>query len=112
MRATVGNTVPYIVILGVIILAMPPDYTELKRLIEKQGAMIEENNRMIHKLKRYHTVSLLFTLMWYALLIGLPFALYYYILGPYAEALGFHANLREIPGYGQFEAFFGGSKGE
>ncbi len=107
-----GNTVPYIVIVSVIILPMPPDYTELKRLVEKQGALLEENNRMIRKLRRYQTAAFFFSLLWYGLLIGLPFALYYYVLGPYAEAFGFHADMQNIPGYGQFEAFFGGSRGE
>lgn len=86
---------------------MPPDYTELKRIIEKQGQLLEENNRMLRKLKRYQTMAFFSSLLWYALLIGLPFAMYYYVLGPYIEAFGFHANLKELPGYGQFESFFG-----
>ena len=91
---------------------MPPDYTELKRIIEKQGQILEDNNRMLHKLKRYHAMAFFFSLLWYGLLIGLPFALYYYVLGPYVEALGFHANLSDIPGYSQFESFFGSREGE
>jgi len=86
---------------------MSSDYKELKRMIEKQGELLEDNTRTLNKLKRYQTMAFFSSLLWYALLIGLPFAMYYYVLAPVIEAYGFHANLRELPGYGQFEAFFG-----
>lgn len=43
------------------------------------------------------------TVLWYALLIGLPFALYFYILEPYFEVFGanyetFRVGISEIPG--------------
>lgn len=86
----------------------PADLDDLKRNIERQGVLLEENNRMLRRLGRYQAATFLLTMIWYALLIGLPFALYYYVIGPYIEAFGFSAaNLRDLPGYGQFESFFG-----
>ena len=87
---------------------MPPDLNELRRTIREQGALLEENNRLIRKVSHYQKATFIFSTIWYAILIGAPFAIYYYVLGPYFEALGFNAdNFRELPGYGQFEAFFG-----
>ncbi len=92
---------------------MPPDYSELKRSLDKQNALLEENSRMLHKLQRYHTVTFWMTMLWYALLIGLPFAVYYYVIGPYVQALGLsewqfdNESWREIPGFRQFEHLFG-----
>jgi len=93
---------------------MPPDsdLNGLKKAVEKQNVLLEENNKMLHKLRRYQTTTFWLTMIWYALLVGLPFAVYYYIIGPYVEALGFSngefsASIKEIPGYSQFENFFG-----
>lgn len=97
-------------------LHMPPDLNDLKKSIDKQNTLLEENNRMLHKLKRYHTVTFWMTMLWYALLIGLPFAVYYYIIGPYIQALGFSdgqfsaESWQDIPGFRQFEHFFGMSE--
>ena len=48
-------------------------------------------------------------------LIGLPFAVYFYVLEPYFEALGssyetFNAGIQEIPGWKQFYEAFEASK--
>lgn len=65
--------------------------------------MVRENTRLVKKLYRGMMISTFLTLLWYALLIGLPFALYFYVLGPYFEAFGanyetFRVGLGEIPG--------------
>ncbi len=91
---------------------MPPDLSDLKKAVEKQNVLLEENNKMLHKLRRYQTTTFWLTMIWYALLVGLPFAVYYYIIGPYVQALGFSsgefsAGIKGIPGYSQFEYFFG-----
>lgn len=91
---------------------MSPELIEIKRALEHQSALLEENNNLLRKLHRRQTATLVFSIIWYALLVGLPFALYYYVLGPYLDALGFtdgsaYEGLREFPGYQQFESFFG-----
>lgn len=91
---------------------MPPSELEaLKKDMKEQGALLRENHRMLRKLSRYQTATFILTTVWYALLIGLPFAIYYYLIGPYVEALGFggdyNATLHDLPGYRQFESFFG-----
>lgn len=93
---------------------MPPDLTSLTKAVEKQNDLLKENNEMLHKVRRYQTTTFWLTMIWYALLVGLPFAIYYYVIGPYIQALGFSsegfsAGVKSIPGYGQFESYFGWS---
>ncbi len=84
---------------------MSPD--EQKELLR----LTRENNVLLRKLRRNSIVELWLRLVWYALLIGLPFALYFYILEPYFEAFGgsyeqFRVGLEQLPGIKGFEAFF------
>lgn len=80
-----------------------PENTELKRLLETNNKLIEENTRIVRKLYRWTVANMLWKLLWVIVLIGLPFALYFYILEPYFEALGanyqtFMLGINEIPG--------------
>ena len=88
---------------------MPPsyDYLELKRLMEKNAELLKVNNELLKKIHRNGLIGFWFRIVWYTLLIGLPFALYFYVLGPYFTALGasyetFSAGIQEIPGWKQF----------
>lgn len=69
--------------------------------------LLEDNNRLLRKIHRNYLWSMWMTVLWYVLLIGLPFALYFYILQPYFEALGssyetFSTGIQELPGWKQF----------
>ena len=84
---------------------MPPkeDQSELKRLIKENATLIRENNVLLRKLHRNSVIELVLRVVWYALLIGIPFALYFYVLEPYFEAFGsdyetFREGLNELPG--------------
>ena len=85
-------------------------HTELKRQLEKNSELLEENNRLLRKIHRNGLLTFWMRMLWYILLIGLPFALYFYVLEPYFTALGsnyevFKAGIQEIPGLKQFEMF-------
>lgn len=82
---------------------MQPDNSDIKAVLERQNQLLEENNRILRKLHRYEIFGIWSKVVWYALLIGLPFALYYYLLEPYFAAFGasydtFNAGIHEIPG--------------
>lgn len=82
-------------------------HVEMKRLLEKNSELIKENNTLLKKLHRSSLIGIWIRVIWYVLLIGLPFALYFYILEPYFTALGssyevFSAGMQEIPGWKQF----------
>lgn len=88
---------------------MEPDtsHTEIKELLEKNAELVEENNKLLKKIHRNAVVGIWIRVTWYVLLIGLPFALYFYILEPYFAAMGasyevFSAGMQEIPGWKQF----------
>lgn len=82
---------------------------EIRYILEQNTALLKENNMLLKKMRRNATIGLWFQITWYVVLIGLPFALYFYILEPYFEALGssyevFSAGMQEIPGWKQFSA--------
>ncbi len=77
---------------------------EIKSLLQETLAVEKQNQVLLKKLYRYSWVGFIFRLAWFALLIGLPFALYFYILEPYFELFGgsyeeFRAGVSELPGY-------------
>jgi len=90
---------------------MPPDinseHASIKMMLERNHALLEDNNKLLHKMYRYSIIGIWLRVVWYVVLIGLPFALYFYVLEPYFAALGasyetFSAGMQEIPGWKQF----------
>lgn len=89
----------------------------LKELIEKNSELIAENNALLKKIYRHGVWGFWLRIVWYVVVFGLPFALYFYILEPYFTALGssydtFSAGIGEIPGLKQFIQWLGTAKGE
>ena len=71
--------------------------------MKKNAELLEENNKLLKKIHRNGLWGFWLRVLWYVLLVGLPFALYFYVLEPYFEALGanyelFRAGINEIPG--------------
>jgi hypothetical protein len=84
---------------------MPPsgDHNEIRRLLKENAELTRENNVLLKKMHRNSMIGIVMRIVWYGLLIGLPFALYFYLLEPYFEALGsnyetFREGLGELPG--------------
>jgi len=84
---------------------MPPEegHAEIKRLIKQNAELIKQNNELLRKIHRNMVVGVWMRIFWYAVLIGLPFAVYFYLLEPYFEAFGssievFKTGLNELPG--------------
>lgn len=78
----------------------PDEHNEMLRLLR-------ENNELLKKLYRHNIIGLAFRVTWYVLLLGLPFALYFYIFEPYFTALGsdyelFKQGISEVPGFKAF----------
>lgn len=89
---------------------MPPteDHIVIKRLLEENAKILNENNILLKKLHRNAVTGMVLQVIWYALLIGIPFALYF-ILQPYFDAFGssydnFIDGLNELPGLKGIEA--------
>lgn len=80
---------------------------EIKYLLEKNTELLKENNMLLRKMYRNSVWGFWFRILWYVVLLGLPFALYFYVLEPYFTAMGasystFSAGMQEIPGWKQF----------
>jgi hypothetical protein len=83
---------------------------EIREILAKQNEILSDNNRLLHKLYRYEVINFWSKIIWIALLIGMPFALYYYVLEPYFSAFGssyaaFNAGVQELPGLKYFNEF-------
>jgi hypothetical protein len=97
-----------------ILYAMPPHTeTEILRLLEENTVLVKENNVLLKKLRRNGLIDIWLRVVWYAILIGLPFALYFYILEPYLRALGISSEkpqmgLDQFPAFKAFQSMFGG----
>lgn len=56
-------------------------------LLKENAALSQENNRLLKKMHRNAVIEMWLRVLWYAFLIGLPLALYFYILEPYLKPL-------------------------
>lgn len=97
---------------------MPPknenkNETEIIHRLEENTALVRENNALLKKLRRNSIIEMWLRVVWYAILIGLPFALYFYILEPYFEVFGASSEkvrlgISEWPGLQFLQSMFGG----
>lgn len=79
------------------------EHERLHKVMEQNAELIRENNKLLKKLYRQNLIGFWIKMLWFAILVGLPFAVYFYFLEPYFEALGanyevFKTGLGEIPG--------------
>ena len=82
------------------------DHGELKRLLRENITLAQENNLLLKKLHRNALWTFWVRILWYVLLIGLPFVVYFFFLEPYFQAFGssieiFTNGMQEIPGWKQ-----------
>jgi len=89
---------------------------ENRNFLEANQKLLSENNAILKKIHRNAKWALWVRVIWYGILIGLPFAFYFYIVEPYFEAFGsdfatFQAGIQEIPGLKGFQNIFD-SEGE
>ena len=79
------------------------EYGDIRHLLEENTKLLKQNHQLLRKIHRNSIIEVVMRVVWYGLLIGLPFALYFYILEPYFEAFGsnyetFRQGLQELPG--------------
>lgn len=97
---------------------MPPhtsEHEKMEAMLKKNAELLEENNKILKRIHRYGVMSFWFRLLWYALIIGFPFAVYFYVLEPYFAAFGssyenFLDGMNELPGFRGISELFGQSE--
>jgi hypothetical protein len=55
---------------------------DIKRLLTENQRLLEENNEMLRSMRRGARWALAFRIIWIAVLLGAPVALYYFVLEP------------------------------
>ena len=61
------------------------DEKKIVSLLKENTAVVQENNHLLKRMYRNAIIEMWLRVVWYAVLIGLPFALYFYILEPYRQ---------------------------
>ena len=56
---------------------------DIRELLEENLHLARENNRLLKKMHRAAVINQILQLAYWAIIIGLPIALYYYFLQPY-----------------------------
>ncbi len=79
------------------------EHKEMLELIRENAELTKQNNILLKKIYRNDMIGLGIRVVWYTVLIGLPFAVYFYLLEPYFNAFGanydlFRQGIGEIPG--------------
>jgi hypothetical protein len=85
-------------------------HEEILRLTRENNDLIKQNHEYLRKMYRNDMIGITLRVVWYAILIGMPFAVYFYILEPYFHAFGanyevFRQGMAEIPGLKGLEQF-------
>ena len=61
---------------------------ELRTLMRRNLELSRENNKLLKKVRRNLLTANIMRLVWWAIIIGLPVILYYYVLQPYITEIG------------------------
>lgn len=56
---------------------------KIATLLEQNRILLEENNKMLHRMYRWSIMAFVARIVWYILIIGIPFVLYYFLFQPY-----------------------------
>lgn len=83
------------------------EHEDIKNFLAENKKLLEENNALLKKLHRNATWNFWLRVVWYALLLGLPFAIYFMfapVFSAYFTALGsdydkFQEGMLELPGF-------------
>ncbi len=91
-------------------MASPEEHNEMLRLLRENNELAKQNQELLRKLYRHNIIGFTLKIVWFAVLIGLPFAVYFYILEPYFNVFGanyevFRQGMAEIPGLKGLEQF-------
>lgn len=89
-------------------LATKEEVEEIEEMVLENQKLLAENNELLKKIHRSNTWAFWLRIVWIAVILGLPFITYYYIVAPYYESLGiafqfFGVNLPDITHWGTGE---------
>lgn len=79
------------------------EHTEMLRLARENSVLLQENSELLRKMYRHSVFGMTLKIIWFIIIIGAPFAVYFYVLEPYFHVFGsnyetFRQGMQEIPG--------------
>ncbi|MCB9814843.1 hypothetical protein H6784_05550 [Candidatus Nomurabacteria bacterium] len=79
----------------------------LQELILENQRLLSENNQLLKKMQKVNVWSFVLRVIWFLILIGVPFFAYYYLIEPFMASDGSALEsgmmwLQNIPGWKQF----------
>lgn len=78
---------------------------ETNKLLRKNFELTKKNNKLLKKLHRAAVIGNIFRLVWFAIVVGIPVAIYYYVILPYyIEVTQAYQNVQN--GIGDFKDVF------
>ncbi len=63
------------------------EHAEMKQMLKRNTELLEENNRLLHKLHRNAVWGFWLRVLFYGIFLGLPFLLYFYFIAPYLASM-------------------------
>jgi polyferredoxin len=62
--------------------------TKIVDLLQQNQSLLEENNELLRKQERRERNKMIFKVIWYAILIGIPMLAYYSLYSSFSSLLG------------------------
>ena len=95
--------------------SLQTEHQQMKDLMAENKRLLSDNNDLLRKIYRAAWWSFGFRIVWFFVIIGAPFLVYYYLVEPYFTTLGssfetFETGLQEVPGWKQFYEAMGGDE--
>jgi hypothetical protein len=75
---------------------MPGEHEAIKKLLEENLEVVKENHKLLEKMHRVHVLTFWLKFLWFAIIVGLPIVIYYYMFEPYLAAIGANASQFEM----------------
>jgi hypothetical protein len=91
---------------------MDQEISELKELVRRSISLSQENNKMLHSMRKSARRSAIMRVVWWLAVFGVTGAMYYYYLWPYTQRiLELYQNAQHaLEQAQQFGSQFGGGK--
>lgn len=71
---------------------MPDHSEEIKKLLEENLKVVKANHELLEKMHKIHIYTFWMKALWFGVIIGVPFLVYYAILQPYLQAFGLQGD--------------------
>jgi hypothetical protein len=65
---------------------------DIKKLLEENLKVVKQNHEILEKIHKVYMYTLWMKVLWFAIIVGVPFILYYFLIEPYLMAAGIYTE--------------------